>query len=70
MRRSHIIKAVAEWADGDTAGAHGGHRNTFLCTEDHGRSAPDSVFNESNRAWLTEQFGFRFVSVIQLARML
>lgn len=68
--RSHIIKAVAEWADGDTAAAHGGHRNTFLCTEDHGRSAPDSVFNESNRAWLTEKCGFRFVSVIQLARVL
>ena len=68
--RSHIIEAVAEWADGDTAAAHGGHRNTFLCTEDHGRSAPHSVFNESNRAWLSERFGFKFVNVVQLARLL
>ena len=41
--------------------------DTFLCTEDRGRSVPNSVFNASNRAWLASRFGLRFVDVVQLA---
>ena len=68
--RGEIVRAVAEWADGDTAAAHGGHCNDLLCTEDRGRSAGRSVFSDDNRAWLTQRFGFTFIGVVGLAERL
>jgi Protein of unknown function (DUF2934) len=63
-----IIKAVAEWADGDSVTAHIAYRNDFLCTEDRGKAAGgSSVFDARNRAWLETTYGVKFVSLSELA---
>jgi hypothetical protein len=64
-----VTKAVAEWADGEIVAAHYGHGIDFLCCEDFNKnnSSGPSIFDCVNRAWLTEEFGVRFVTVAQLA---
>jgi hypothetical protein len=61
-----VARAVAEWADGDSVGAHYGYGNDIFCTYDAGRAAErreePSVLDSTNRAWLTQEFGIRFAS--------
>jgi hypothetical protein len=65
-----INRAVAEWADGDSVAAHYGYGIDLFCSEDFGKNAsPASVFDDDSRAWLTEVFGIRFVTLGQLADM-
>ncbi len=62
-----LIKACAEWADGELVAAHVAHRHDILCTNDQARSAGASVFDATNRAWLTATFGVTFMTVQALA---
>jgi hypothetical protein len=65
-----LAALIAEWADGDAIAAHYGYANDVFCTEDYARSAKGaSVFDESNRGWLAQQFGIRFVCLAELAEM-
>ena len=57
-----IAAAVAEWADGDSIVAHVAYGNHFFCTRDRALSAgPTSVLSASNRAWLEQDYGVKFV---------
>jgi hypothetical protein len=63
-------KAVAEASDGDVVAAHFAFGNDLFCSEDFGKSAsPASVLDDDSRAWLTEVFGIRFVTLAELAEM-
>lgn len=65
-----IVKAVAEWADGDSVAAHYGHGIDLFCSEDFGRNAATaSILDDDNRAWLSAAFGVRFVTMAELADM-
>jgi hypothetical protein len=62
-----LSRACAEWADGETVSAHISYQHDFLCTDDRGRSAGISLFDEGNPRWLSETFGLRFMSTEELA---
>ena len=63
-----LSRALAEWADGDTVAAHVAYCGDFLCTRDMARGAGvTSVFASANRAWLTAEYGVRFVTPGELA---
>jgi hypothetical protein len=64
--KNKLSKAVREWADGDVVAAHYGFGLDLLCSEDCRRK---SVFQPSNRKWLSEDFGVRFVTLAELAEM-
>ena len=66
-----IIKAVAEWADGDAIAAHYAHGNDFFCTRDKAKSAGvSSILSENNRKWLESSYDIKFVSPEDLANIL
>jgi hypothetical protein len=68
--RKQIVKAVAEWADGDSVAAHYGYGIDLFCSEDFGRNvATASILDNDNRVWLSHTFGIRFVTMAQLADM-
>ncbi|MDB5411085.1 MAG: hypothetical protein JWL84_5997 [Rhodospirillales bacterium] len=62
-----LSKACAEWADGELVGAHIAYQNDVLCTNDRARGAGTSIFNATNRSWLTAEFGVRFMTTDELA---
>ena len=64
-----IDKAFAEWADGDTVAGHIACKLDILCTEDQGKGAGQSIFNLSNRQWLSERYGVVFMDINELARV-
>lgn len=58
-----LVKAVAEWADGDAIAAHYAYENDVFCTKDVGNTGgSQSVLISANRAWLTSDFGITFAS--------
>jgi hypothetical protein len=61
------IKACAEWGDGEVVAAHIAYQNEILCTGDKAKSGGPSVFDESNRAWLSSKFGVVFMTLRELA---
>lgn len=65
-----FAKACAEWADGELVAAHIAYRNDVLCTNDLARAAGASIFDPTNRAWLTAEFGVRFATLEELAEKL
>ena len=66
-----IIKAFAEWADGDAIAFHIAHKNHYFCTRDQGNNAGQrSVLSANNRKWLEEDYGIKFVSPEDLAQIL
>jgi hypothetical protein len=65
-----FAKACAEWADGELVAAHIAYRNDVLCTNDLARAAGTSIFDPTNRAWLTAEFGVRFATLEELAEEL
>ena len=68
---NRVIRAVAEWSDADSVAAHIGYGIDTFCSEDYGRGAGGpSVLDPANRAWLTQTFGVRFTTLIELADML
>ncbi len=62
-----LSRACAEWADAETVSAHIAYQHDILCTNDRGRRAGNSIFNDINRDWLTNTFGVRFMTVEELA---
>ncbi len=68
--QSAIGKAVAEWADGDSMASHVASGADYFCTEDQGKSAPQSVLDDDNRQWAQTAHGVRFVTLSELAAKL
>lgn len=65
-----VMRAVAEWADGDSVAAHIGYGFDYFCTGDEGKSSgAPSVFDATNRAWLTTTYGTKFITIMQLAAL-
>jgi hypothetical protein len=65
-----VKRGVAEWADGDSMAAHIGYGIDYFCTEDAAKSAgANSIFSVENCAWLNQQFGVKFVTLSDLAKM-
>jgi len=65
--RRQVAEAVAEWADGDSVGAHYGFGINLFCSEDLGGSGP-SVLDRNNRKWLKDEYGIDFVTLSELAQ--
>ncbi|MGA3341714.1 MAG: hypothetical protein ABSD11_14060, partial [Methylocella sp.] len=69
--QKRIKWAIAEWADGDSIAAHYGYGIDLFCTEDFGKNASEaSVLGDESRAWLTQTFGIRFITLGQLAELM
>jgi hypothetical protein len=72
--KREVARAVAEWADADSIAAHYAYRNDFFCTLDSAKAetkrGDPAIFDAGNRAWLTEKFGIRFVTLVQLAELI
>ncbi|TCS32808.1 hypothetical protein EDC15_11032 [Acetobacter aceti NBRC 14818] len=69
--KKHVAKAIAEWADGDSITSHYGFGMNLFCSEDFGKSyQKPSVLDEEHRKWLESDFGIKFVTLFELARML
>jgi hypothetical protein len=66
-----INRAIAEWADGDSVAAHYAYGNDLFCSEDCNRTHPGtpSVLDPKNRQWLSDEFGMRFATLAELAKM-
>jgi len=63
----NIIKAVAEWADGDSVAAHVAYNNTYFCTKDKGKNtASNLILSEANKLWLTSKYNIKFVTPSEL----
>ena len=65
-----FAKACAEWADGELVANHIAYRNDVWCTNDLARAAGTSIFDPTNRAWLTAEFGVRFTTLEELTKEL
>jgi len=66
-----VERAIGEWADGDTVAAHYAYRNDLLCSEDIAKSAAgNSIFEQSIRTEMAEEFGIKFVTINELAARL
>ncbi len=66
-----IIKAIAEWADGDAVSAHHAYGNDFFCTRDAAKAAgTTSVLSRPNQSWLSQDFNVVFVTPEALAKIL
>jgi hypothetical protein len=61
-----LQKACAEWADGELVSAHIAYRNDVLCTNDRARAAGRSVFDPTNRSWLSTDYGVVFKTLAEL----
>lgn len=61
-----LVRACAEWADGELVEAHIAYRNDLLCTNDLARAAGRSVFDAANRAWLATHYGVTFLTLDEL----
>jgi hypothetical protein len=59
-------EACAEWADGELVAAHIAYQNDILCTNDCARTAGKSVFDVTNREWLTINYGVVFKTIDEL----
>ena len=66
-----IVKAIAEWADGESIIRHIGYGNGYFCTSDKGKSANGaSIFDDSHREWLACEFGVKFVTPKELSEVI
>jgi hypothetical protein len=66
-----VKRAIAEWADGDSIAAHIGYGIDFFCSEDKGNGAgAASVFDDTNRQWLSTAYGVKFLTLTELATMI
>jgi hypothetical protein len=69
--RRKVVRAVGEWADGDSIAAHYGYGVKLFCSKDRGGRRGDaaSILDPDNREWLTNTYGIRFVNMAELAEM-
>ncbi len=66
-----VERAFSEWADGDSIAAHVAYGIDVFCSDDVGKSnTSSSVLDHTNRAWLSETYGVRFVILEELAASL
>jgi hypothetical protein len=67
-----VGRAVAEWSDADSVGAHYAYDNNLFCTLDvaagEGRRGDPAIFDTDNREWLSSNFGIKFGSITDLAK--
>jgi hypothetical protein len=61
-----LIRACAEWADGELVEAHIPYRNDALCTNDFAKGSGRSIFDAANRAWLAQRYGVKFLTLDEL----
>jgi len=62
-----VERAFCEWADGDAIASHVAYGIDFFCSNDVGKSnGRNSVLDPGNRAWLTESYGVRFMTLEDL----
>ena len=70
--KREVARAVAEWADADSIGAHYAYRNEIFCTLDmaagEGARGDAAILDDGNREWLSSTFGIRFASLKDLAK--
>ena len=67
IKDTHRVReACAEWADGELVAAHIAYQNDILCTHDCARAAGRSVFDLTNRSWLTTDYGVVFKTIDEL----
>jgi hypothetical protein len=65
-----IAAAIAECSDGEVVATHYGHRVDLLCTADFNKTGQGpSVLDPNNRAWLSEAYGIKFVTLPELANI-
>jgi hypothetical protein len=65
---NNIIKAVAEWADGDTVACAVAIGSNYICTNDEAKSAgSNSVFSKQNIEILKTEYGFELIKPEDLA---
>jgi hypothetical protein len=62
-----LIRACAEWADGELVAAHIAYQNDILCTNDRARTAGRSIFDAANRAWLATSYNVVCLTLDELA---
>lgn len=66
-----VERAFSEWADGDSIAAHVAYGLDIFCSDDAGKSnATNSIFDPTNRAWLTKTYGVQFMTFKELAEKL
>ncbi len=66
----NIIKAVAEWADGDSVAISIALACDYFCTRDKAKKGGvNSVLSTSNIAWLKREHDFKVISPEDLARL-
>jgi hypothetical protein len=67
-----VSRAVAEWSDADSIGAHYAYDNNLFCTLDvaagEGRRGDPAILDANNREWLSSNFGIKFGSITDLAK--
>jgi len=61
-----LIKACAEWADGELVAAHIAYGNDLICTNDRGIAAKRSILGAEGRAWLGSAYGVQFRTLSEL----
>lgn len=67
----NIIKAIAEWADGDSVACHIAVGGDYFCTRDTAKKAGRrSILHESNLEWLRTQHGFQVITPEEIASIL
>jgi hypothetical protein len=68
-----VARAIAEWSDADSIGAHYGYANDLFCTLDvaagEGRRGDAAVLDANNREWLSSNFGIKFGTLRDLATL-
>lgn len=66
-----IIKAAAEWADGDSVSVCIGLRCDYFCTRDQAKSAGEkSVFSSNNLEWLERDYNLKVITPEALAKLI
>ena len=62
-----VIKAIAEWSDGESLSAHYASGNDFFCSNDQGKSAGrTSIFYKENLKKLLDKFCIKVLTSDQL----
>lgn len=70
VEERQLIRACAEWSDGELVGAHIAYQNDILCTNDLAKSAVNSIFDSDNRQWLADTSNVKFMTVDELSASL
>jgi hypothetical protein len=68
-----VARAVAEWSDAESIGAHYAYGNDLFCTLDvaagETRRGDAAILDANSRSWLSSEFGIRFASLGDLATL-